>query len=183
MVVQPGDAAFTDLYNRTYGAVRAYARRRTTPGLADDIVTETFLVALRRPEAVPAGRELVWLYGVAHRVLANQRRGQRREQVLLDRLGAHRAPVAADPADTVCERAAALDALSRLSANDQEALRLVTWEGLDTAAAAEVAGCTRPAMAARLHRARRRLAHLLTDPPRGPVNPATRNPSAAETTP
>lgn len=187
--MEPGETAFTDLYNRTYGAIEAYARRRTTPGLADDIVTETFLVALRRPGAVPAGRELVWLYGVAHRLLANQRRAQRREHALVDRLERHSVAVSADPADTVGERAAALSALSQLSPNDQEALRLVAWEGLDTAAAAEVAGCTRAAMGVRLHRARRRLVHLLTDPSRpdtphpATTHPATSGPPAVETTP
>jgi DNA-directed RNA polymerase specialized sigma24 family protein len=48
-----------------------------------------------------------------------------------------------------------LAALRRLSPRDQEALRLTVWEDLDIATAAA-------AMKVRVHRARRRLAGLLT---------------------
>jgi len=40
-------------------------------------------------------------------------------------------------------------------------LRLVTWDGLSSAEAAEVLGVTRVAFAVRLHRARRRLERAL----------------------
>jgi RNA polymerase sigma-70 factor (ECF subfamily) len=52
-------------------------------------------------------------------------------------------------------------ALASLSARDQEALMLVGWEDLDLAGAALAMGCTRAAMAVRLHRARRRLEQAL----------------------
>jgi RNA polymerase sigma factor (sigma-70 family) len=48
-------------------------------------------------------------------------------------------------------------ALLRLPESYREALELVYWEGLSTAEAARAAGCTRPAMLVRLHRARKRL--------------------------
>jgi RNA polymerase sigma-70 factor (ECF subfamily) len=55
---------------------------------AADVVAETFLVAWRRLDKVPAGDEArLWLYGVARRQLANQRRGQLRRLRLADRLG------------------------------------------------------------------------------------------------
>jgi RNA polymerase sigma-70 factor (ECF subfamily) len=38
---------------------------------------------------------------------------------------------------------------------------LVAWEGLGSAEAARAAGCSRPAFAVRLHRARKRLAAAL----------------------
>ena len=43
------------------------------------MVAETLMVAWRRRDAVPAGAEAIpWLYGVAWRLLANQRRGRSR---------------------------------------------------------------------------------------------------------
>jgi RNA polymerase sigma-70 factor, ECF subfamily len=48
-----------------------------------------------------------------------------------------------------------------LSESDREILRLVTWEGLDAAAAASVIGCSPATFRVRLHRARRRLAASL----------------------
>ena len=52
--------------------------------------------------------------------------------------------------------------MARLSEIDREILRLVGWEQLTVAEAAIVLGSTRTAAKVRLHRARRRLAALLT---------------------
>ena len=55
------------------------AAGRPDGDLAQDAVSETFLVAWRRLADVPTGADtLPWLYGVARRVLANQRRGNQR---------------------------------------------------------------------------------------------------------
>ena len=51
--------------------------RRGAGANADDVVSETFLVAWRRLEAI--GEDpLPWLLGVARRVLSNARGGERR---------------------------------------------------------------------------------------------------------
>jgi RNA polymerase sigma factor (sigma-70 family) len=154
---------FTLLYQRHYGAVMRYAARRTDPDTARDVVAETFLVAWRRLEAVPdgaAGAE-PWLYAVARRVLANAERSRRRADRVTARLGHQRPVTAADPAEAVTERARVEQALRALPEADREALRLVGWEELDLAGAALAMGCSRAAMAVRLHRARRRLARAL----------------------
>ncbi|WP_242440876.1 RNA polymerase sigma factor [Streptomyces sp. CB02923] len=62
-----------------------------------------------------------------------------------------------DVAAGVTERAAALQALARLSAADQELLTLVAWHGLGPGQAARVLGCSTATFSVRLHRARRRL--------------------------
>jgi RNA polymerase sigma factor (sigma-70 family) len=157
----PGEAAvrrFEALFHANYPSVLAYALRRADRQVAEDVAAETFAVAWRRLADVPPD-ELPWLYGVARKTLANQRRGDRRRSALIAKLR-REAPLRAPPgdiADTVAEHAGVAAALERLSERDREALRLVAWEGLDATRAARAAGCSSGAFAVRLHRARRRL--------------------------
>ena len=122
-------------------------------------------MAWRRPTAVPRDPEAVrlWLYGVARRTLANAERSRGRSERVAAKLLATTDTIelAPDLADGVVERARIREALGSLSALDQETLRLVAWEGLDLAGAAEVMGCSRSLMAVRLHRARGRMARAL----------------------
>src|SRR5262249_27147731 len=80
----------TRLYADHGRDVLAYALRRSaSPEDAADAVAETFLVAWRRLADLPVGDEApLWLYGVARRVLANQRRGERRRVRLAEQLRA-----------------------------------------------------------------------------------------------
>jgi len=84
---------FEAIYNAYYPAIHQYAARRTSsPDDTADVISEAFLTAWRRIGEVPEGeRALLWLYGVARRVLANQRRGASRKGVLADRLRAEQA--------------------------------------------------------------------------------------------
>ena len=59
-------------------------------------MAETFLVAWRRLDDVPADA-LPWLYGVARRVLANQRRSADRGAALERRLAGAERPAAPRP--------------------------------------------------------------------------------------
>ena len=148
---------FEGLFREHYPLVRAYALRRAAPEPAQDVVADTFLVAWRRLEDVPAD-PLPWLYATARRVLANQRRTASRSVALAERIAA--AGPSAPPADAA-ERVADAEllrlALARLSERSRDALMLVGWEGLSGARAARAAGCSTAAFAVRLHRARSRL--------------------------
>lgn len=137
----------------------AYALRRTDAASAHDVVAETFLAVWRRPGAVP-DPALPWLLGIARRVLANRRRGDARRAAVAQRIAdqVQPQPLAATRADT--DRPL-LSALAALSDNDREALLLVAWDGLTSAEAAEVLGCSRATFDVRAHRARRRLAREL----------------------
>jgi len=149
---------FEGLFRDHYPAVRAYALRRAPSEMAQDVVSETFMVAWRRLEDVPADA-LPWLYGVARRVLANQRRSAGRIAALEQRLLAETVPdTTGDPGSRAGETELMRSALARLSENDREALMLVAWHGLSGARAARAAGCSRATFAVRLHRARTRLA-------------------------
>ncbi len=165
---------FEELFREHYRAVRGYALRRA-PGdfFAQDVVSETFLVAWRRLDDVPDD-PLPWLYGVARRVLANQRRSADRGSALERKLAsAATSAVGRDPGEGAGEGELLRTALARLSERDREALMLVAWHELSGDRAARAAGCTRTAFAVRLHRARARLAkqlHLLESPVVAAVN-------------
>ena len=68
---------FEQIYTANREAVRAYVRRRAPDAVVDDVVSETFLVCLRRIDQVPH-EALPWLYAVAWKTLANERRKQAR---------------------------------------------------------------------------------------------------------
>jgi RNA polymerase sigma factor (sigma-70 family) len=151
---------FERLFRQNYGAVVRYAVRRVGEGAAGEIVSETFLIAWRRLPEVPENA-LPWLYGTARRLVANEIRRRRRSFALDQRLSAE-SLVTADHSDVIDERLRVLAALDSLTERDREVLRLSSWEQLDGADAARVLGCTLAAYKVRLHRARRRLAALLT---------------------
>lgn len=150
---------FEHLYAQHGRAVLAYAIRRASDGQdGADVVAETFLVAWRRLDDVPAGvAARLWLYGVARRVLANQQRSERRRQRLAERLR-RELPLALESLPPVTPQASELEtALGRLGAEDREILRLCAWEELAPSEIAIVLGVGQVAARSRLHRARRRL--------------------------
>jgi RNA polymerase sigma-70 factor, ECF subfamily len=149
--------AVTRLYERYAGAVHRYALRRSDPETAEEITAQVFTVAWRRRSALPEDA-LPWLYGVARRALAEQRRGAARRKRLGERLRGEAIEVTPGPAllDEGLDRA-----LRRLSQGDREALLLRYWEELGPAQIARVMGCSRATMAVRLHRARLRLRRAL----------------------
>jgi RNA polymerase sigma-70 factor, ECF subfamily len=146
---------FERLWDEHYDTVLAYARRRTTPEHADDVLDETFLVVWRRLRDVPDDA-LPWIIGVARRVIANHRRGLRRGQALVSKLSGLPVEVTPDHAERA-PSGQVLPALSSLSAKDREALMLVAWEGLEPRRAAVAAGCSAATFSVRYHRARKRL--------------------------
>jgi RNA polymerase sigma-70 factor, ECF subfamily len=68
---------FHDIYQGHVDAVTAYVRRRSPADSVEDVVAETFLVCWRKLEGVPE-EPLPWLYAVARKTLANQRRAMSR---------------------------------------------------------------------------------------------------------
>jgi len=146
---------FEQIYEEHREAVHAFVQRRAPESVVEDVVSETFVVCWRKLDRIP-DEPLPWLYAVARKTLANQRRRLAREQ----RVGAvGRASAVAEPepvGDTVL--AAAFAALSE---RDREVLRLVAWEGLSLTQAAVVLGCSALACRVRYHRAKSRLARRL----------------------
>jgi RNA polymerase sigma factor (sigma-70 family) len=155
-------AGFEALYLAHRRHVVAYCLRRAPRCDAFEAAVETLLIAWRRFEEIPSGQERAWLYGVARRVLSNQHRGDHRRGRLNRRL----AQTDAFPnpeAHTLqsAERQALWGAYRRLSADDQEVLRLAAWEELPPDQIGVALECTPDAARQRLHRARGRLAGQL----------------------
>ncbi len=133
--------------------VLAYAMRRT-PVLADaeDAAAETFAIAWRKIDQAP-DEALGWLLAITRRIIANQRRGQRRRSWLFLKLQRSEAAEPASSASSDGADGPSLAVLARLRPDDQEILRLVAWDELDHRAIAGVLGITPNAVALRLHRA------------------------------
>jgi RNA polymerase sigma-70 factor, ECF subfamily len=136
----------------------AYASRRAGWEAADEIAAETFLVAWRRFDALPA-EPLPWLYGVARNVVLRHHADRGRQRQTRAALEGERrwsplgAGAGSDPG--------LWEAWEQLSAADREVLAMVAWEQLSVADAARALGCSAPVFSVRLHRARRRLERRL----------------------
>ena len=153
-------ARFDALFSAHQRHVLAYAMRRTrTAADAEDVAAETFTIAWRKVDAVPAEEPLPWLYAVARRVLANHRRGSGRRERLAALLRVEDIPTPLRAGED--RDGPAFAALASLSPADQEILRLVAWEELGNQGIAAVLGITPNAVAIRLHRARARFADAL----------------------
>lgn len=150
---------FGHVYRRNYGEVVRYLGRRLAADRVEDAAAEVFVVAWRRVGELPTDDwVLPWLYGVARRVLANELRRARRAAGLAEQVAAQPSVHAvADHAGPVADRLAIAEAFDQLGEEDQEVLRLVAWEQLNSAQVAAVLGCARTTAAMRIHRARRRL--------------------------
>jgi RNA polymerase sigma-70 factor (ECF subfamily) len=142
---------FEQIYAEHRDAVRAYVRRRAPEDAVDDVVADVFVVCLRRIDRVPE-QPLPWLYAVARKTLANERRRRSRT--------APAAPVFTRDPEPVGDPQLA-EAFAALSERDREVLRLVAWEGLSLRDAAAVLGCSPVACRVRYHRAKGRLAARL----------------------
>jgi RNA polymerase sigma-70 factor (ECF subfamily) len=159
-------ARFEALFRENADTVLAYATRRSDPDTAQEIVAETFAVAWRRLDVVP-DLALPWLLGVARNVLANERRSRGRAEALMLRLVREPVRSSDDPADVIDARFTVQAALDRLLPAEREVLELLAWEGLSPAQVSEALGCSRVALAVRMHRARWRFRQLLDAPLEG----------------
>jgi RNA polymerase sigma-70 factor (ECF subfamily) len=172
------------MYDESYVRLLAYALGYVNRANAEEIVSETFLIAWRRLDSgldtVPS-RELPWLFGVARNLIRERYRADQRLRTLCADLGAeaHTGHVD-DIAEHVTDRAAALQALAELPDADRELLTLLAWHGLSNSDAAKVLGCSTATLVVRVHRARRRLRAAMAPPDEVSAQPLREQPIALQ---
>lgn len=106
--VDDAAAAFAAAYRQLAPQVRGYARRQVPDGLAEDVVSETFLVLWRRWADAPHDPEHLrpWVFGVARNKILHVREQHGRALRSLARVAALE-PTRADAGDPGDELAAA----------------------------------------------------------------------------
>jgi RNA polymerase sigma factor (sigma-70 family) len=151
---------FTLIFDRYYRPVYGYLSRRVGTTIADDLAAETFTRAFERRSTYDptAERALPWLFGIAINLLAHHRRSEARQ---------FRALAAARP---VAQSSVGIDAalaerlvvgLEQLDDYDREVLLLYAWGELKYEEIAAALAIPLGTVQSRLHRARRKLRHVL----------------------
>ncbi len=153
---------FRRLFDLNYRLLLAYAVRRThTRADAEDVVSAAFVVAWRRIDSIPADphEQKLWLFGVAHKTLANQRRGAHRAARLSAAVQheVRPSPPTDETVDDASDVHTALAALDRLGEADRQLITLA-WVGRTEPPRHRQGDQTPVAnVSVRLHRAKRRL--------------------------
>ena len=155
------------MYEENYDALRDYCLRRLPTDDASDALADTFLVAWRRLDDVPAGGQArLWLFGVARRVVSTMQRGNRRRFRLTAKsmAQADTGAVTIDTETVVVRRsedARLLEAIGTLRPSDQELIRLKAWEELSHSDIGEVLGISSHAVDMRLNRALKKVGKVM----------------------
>ena len=154
--------AFGVIFERHFDVIHGYLRRRLDRTLADELASQTFLVAFdgrarfdrKRPDSRP------WLFGIATNLTRNHRRREVRELRAM-------AALAPDPAaglegvearvDAERLRGELAHALAALPSEEADVLLLLVWAELDQAEIAEALAIPLGTVKSRLSRARGRL--------------------------
>ncbi|MCW3477147.1 sigma-70 family RNA polymerase sigma factor [Limobrevibacterium gyesilva] len=135
------------------------------PDRADDLVQETLVKAWANMSSFEPGSNMgAWLYTILRNEFYSEFRKRRRE--VQDSDGLFAAQLATHPTqDGHLEFQDFRTALSRLADDHREALILVGASGLSYEEAAQLCGCAIGTMKSRVHRAREKLAELLSARP------------------
>lgn len=146
-------------------AVLRVARRMTRdPDHAEDLVQETYVRAFAGFPSYRGGSVRAWLVAICLNAARSEGRRARRRPLEVPESAAAATASPGDVGESVVasvERAAVARALARLPEEQRTCLVLVDLGGLTAQEAADVLGCPRGTVLARVHRGRRRLAGLL----------------------
>ena len=162
---QTDQGRFETIWNDHRLQVLAYCLRRTPGSNGEDACAETFLVVWRRLDEIPPPpRTLLFIYGIARKVLANQARSFHRRERLDQKLANLGVSPPIDPMYLAIQNAEdrqVAEAVRKLKPTDREIVRLDAWEDLSREEIAEVMGMTRAAVDQRIHRSYQRLSRAL----------------------
>ncbi|GAA1039913.1 RNA polymerase sigma factor [Virgisporangium ochraceum] len=159
---------FAVVFDRHYERIYAYAARRLGRDLAEDVASETFLVAFSRLAGYDPARvdAAPWLYGIASNLIARHARAEARRYRALAKLPADVAVAEIDVAarlDAATARGRLAAALARLPGPERNVLLLVAWAGLSQPEVVLARGVPADIVRSRLHRARQEMRASLSE--------------------
>jgi RNA polymerase sigma-70 factor (ECF subfamily) len=155
-------SAFGVIFERHFSVIHGYLRRRLDRQLADELASQTFLVAFDRRAAFDPRRasSRPWLFGIATNLARNHRRREIRELAAI-------AALAPDPVigidgvesriDAERMRGLLAQALADLPSGEADVLLLLVWAELDQSEIADALSIPVGTVKSRLARARVRL--------------------------
>jgi RNA polymerase sigma factor (sigma-70 family) len=152
--------AFRSVFDRHFDAVHRYLARRVGRARADDLASQTFVVAFERRASFcsDALDARPWLLGIATHLLMNDRRSEKRLLGTVARLAARReASLSHTDQPTAALDAELARALAGLDGDMRDVLLLVAWGELAYEEVAEALAIPVGTVRSRLSRAR---AHL-----------------------
>ena len=155
-------AAFGELFHRHASRIHRYAARRAGESVADDVTSETFLIAFERRSRFDRSHEDArpWLLGIATNLIHRHRIAEARTLRSVERT-AHEPSTdgGMELADEALDMRDELRRLSRqlrrLSMADRDCLLLCAWEGLSYIQIANALEIPVGTVRSRLNRARR----------------------------
>jgi RNA polymerase sigma factor (sigma-70 family) len=182
-------AVFGELYDRHASAIYRYAARRAGDFAAEDVTSETFLVAWERLGSYDHGRDDArpWLFGIATNLLRRHHRAE--AKVLQAAARSSTREAIADDSDRIAAQVDASAATGRIAhtlrsmaAIDRETLLLYAWADLTYEGIAVAMEVPVGTVRSRLNRARQTLRTQLnleifdeTENDHGRLAAATRN--------
>ncbi|MBN1427172.1 MAG: sigma-70 family RNA polymerase sigma factor [Anaerolineae bacterium] len=162
-------AAFADIYDQYALRVYTYIRCRVNDvPTADDLTAQTFEQALLslgnyRAEQAPLG---AWLFGIAHHVVSNHYRAQRRRQWLpLDTIMSYESDI--PPLEDIAIRNETnhrlVQAVARLRDHERDLIALKFVAGLTNRQIAEMTSFSESNVGVTLYRSLKQLRGILSD--------------------
>lgn len=168
---------FTLIFDRYFPQVHSYVARRLGTDVADDLASETFLIAFRQRARFDSRSGVVraWLYGIATNLIRRHRRDEVRAWRATAKLplptpsSSHEERVTQQVTAEAASRELAA-ALAKVSAKDREVLMLVALGELTYEEVSAALGIAYGTVCSRLSRARRVVREHL-----GQTNPTAEN--------
>jgi RNA polymerase sigma factor (sigma-70 family) len=155
---------FGELFTRHAARLHRYVARRAGEVVADDVTSETFLIAFERRARFDLAREDAgpWLFGIATNLIHRHRIAEARtfrslEQIAQLRTDADESGRIDDTIDAERQLAKLARQLRKMAAGDRECLLLYAWAEFSYDQIAESLNIPVGTVRSRLNRARRKL--------------------------
>lgn len=155
-------AAFGEVFIRHAPRIHRHVARRVGQAIADDIISETFLIAFERRSRYDQtyANCAPWLFGIATNLISRHRVHEARTYKLLERTASREATeedhhLAIVQLDAQLEVSRLAGSLGKLKQRDRDVLLLFAWEDLSYEQIAAALGIPVGTVRSRLNRARR----------------------------